>query len=140
MLKKEITYTDYNGDERTENFYFNLTKAEMMEMELTADGGLENMLDKMRNERDMKKFLVFFKGLILKAYGEKSPDGKRFIKSEEISAGFEHTEAYSELFMQLYSNPKELGEFLIGIIPGDIAKEAGPAMREELKKLEKPEA
>lgn len=116
MLKKTITYTDYNGVERTEDFYFNLSKAEAMEMQMGASGGLSEMLTKVIAAQDIPTIIKIFKDLVLKAYGEKSPDGKRFIKSEEISTAFAQTEAYSQLFMELATNEKEAANFVNGIV------------------------
>ena len=94
MKKETVTYTDYNGTERTEDFYFNLTKAEIMEMEMGTTGGLVEMIKRIVAAQDAPAIIKVFKDLILKAYGEKSPDGKRFIKSDEISTAFSQTEAY----------------------------------------------
>ena len=103
MLKKTITYVDYNGNERTEteDYYFNLSKAEIMEMEMSTTGGLAEMIQKIVAAQDAPAIIKVFKDLILKAYGEKSADGKRFIKSDEIRDAFSQTEAYSQLFMEL---------------------------------------
>lgn len=117
MLKKTITYTDYNGIERTEDFYFNLSKAEVTEMELSMDGGLTHMLETIIAAKDGAKIMATFKDIILKAYGEKSPDGRRFIKSKEISEAFSQTEAYSEIFMELALNEQAATQFVNGIIP-----------------------
>lgn len=121
MLKKTITYTDYNGVERTENFYFNLTKAEIMEMELSAAGGLAETIQRIIDAQDAPAIIKIFKELVLKAYGEKSPDGKRFIKSDEIAAAFSQTEAYSILFMELATDSDAAAKFVNGIIPADMA-------------------
>ena len=99
MLKKTITYEDFNGVERKEDFYFNLSKAEIMEMQFGTVGGLDVMLKKIIDAKDVKSIMDTFKMLILKAYGIKSDDGRRFIKSEEISKEFEQTEAYSILYI-----------------------------------------
>ena len=123
MLKQTITYTDYNGVERTEDFFFNLTKAEILEMEMGTTGGLAEMLTKIVAAQDGPAIVKVFKDLILKAYGEKSPDGKRFIKSEEISTAFSQTEAYSKLFMELATDDKKGAEFINGIVPSDLAKQ-----------------
>ena len=122
MLKKTITYTDYNGTERTEDFYFNLSKAEIMEMELGTTGGLAEMIKKIVAAQDAPAIIKVFKDLILKAYGEKSPDGKRFIKSEELSTAFSQTDAYSQLFMKLATNAEEAAKFVNSIVPGDMSK------------------
>ncbi len=130
MLKKTIKYVDYNGVERNEDFYFNLTKAELMEMEMSISGGLTDMINKIVNTQDAPAIIKIFKELVLKAYGEKSADGKRFIKSEEIATAFAQTEAYSELFMELATNADEAAKFVNGIMPTDVAQQAAthPAM------------
>lgn len=117
MLKKSITYTDYDGNERTENFWFNLSKAECMEMELSTSGGMQQLIEKIISEKDQAQLVKMFKEIILKAYGEKSPDGKHFFKSPEISAGFASTEAYSELFMELATNSEAASEFMNAVLP-----------------------
>ena len=124
MLKKRIAYTDYNGAERTEDFYFNLSKAEVMEMEMSISGGLAQMITRIVEAQDAPSIIKIFKELILKAYGEKSPDGKRFIKSEELSQAFSQTEAYSELFMELSTDAQAAAEFVNGVIPNDVAKKS----------------
>ena len=120
MLKKTITYTDYNGTERTEDFYFNLTKAEILDMEMSEAGGLTAKLNKIIESKDNREFMKHFKYIIHRAYGEKSDDGRRFVKSDEISTGFEQTEAYEELFMELFSDATKAAEFVNGIIPQGI--------------------
>lgn len=124
MLKKTITYTDYNGVERTENFYFNLTKAEIMEMELTANGGFAEMVKGIIDAKDAPSIIKIFKEMILKAYGVKSPDGKRFIKNDEVREEFAQTEAFSQLFMELATDAEAGGVFVNGIIPGDMRNQA----------------
>ena len=124
MIKEPITYTDYNGIERTEDFYFNLTKAEIMEMEMSTTGGLAEMIQRIVAAKDQPAIIKIFKDLILKAYGEKSADGKRFMKSEEIRLGFEQTEASSQLFMKLATDADAAAKFVNGIIPADMAQQA----------------
>lgn len=123
MLKKIITYTDYNGVERTEPFYFNLSKAELMEMELGVTGGMTEMLNKIINAKDGPSLMKTFKEMIMKSYGIKSDDGKRLIKSEELSIAFTQTEAYSVLFMELITDDKAAADFVNGIIPNEIQTE-----------------
>ena len=123
MLKKTITYTDYNGNQREEDHYFNLSKAEIIEMELSTAGGLAELIQNVVKAQDGPAIMKIFKDIILKAYGEKSPDGKRFIKSEELSLAFSQTEAYSVLFMELVTDADAAGKFINGIIPADVAKE-----------------
>lgn len=134
MLKKTITYVDYNDVERTEDYYFNLSKAELMEMELGIAGGLSETIDKIIKTKDTPSLVKTFKELVLKAYGVKSPDGKRFIKSDELREEFSQTEAYSQLFMELATNAEAAAAFVNGIIPADLAKETAkgiPAKTDE---------
>lgn len=124
MLKKTITYTDYDGNERTEDFHFNLNKAEVLEMEMGTNGGMTKMIQKIVAEQDMQKISNIFKDIILKAYGEKSLDGKYFEKSPELSRRFSQTEAYSVLFVELL-DPDKASAFINAILPQDpeLAKE-----------------
>lgn len=117
MLKKTITYTDYNGTERTEDFFFNLTQAELMEMEMTTTGGLAEMIQRIVAANDRPAIIKIFKDLVLKAYGEKSADGKRFIKNDELRESFSQTEAYSILFMELATDADAASKFINGIVP-----------------------
>ncbi len=125
MLKKNIKYVDYDGNERTEDFYFNLNKAEVIELQLGTVGGLTKTLEKIVQEKDASRIIEYFKTLILKAYGEKSADGRRFIKSQELRDAFEQTEAYSELFMELASDAKMAAEFINGVLPKEAADAIG---------------
>lgn len=124
MLNKTITYTDYNGNKRTEDFYFNLTKAEIMEMEMTTAGGLAEMIQRIVAAQDAPAIIKIFKELVLKAYGQKSPDGKRFIKNEELREEFAQTEAYSQLFMELATDADMASKFVNGIVPADVSQQA----------------
>lgn len=132
MLKKKITYTDYNGETRVEEFRFNLNKAELTFIDLSTSGGLEMNLARITNTHDVPAMIRFFRELILKSYGEVSPDGKRFVKSDELSASFEQTDAYSELFMELCTNADAAAAFIKGVIPSDLAKEVGEAANKTL--------
>lgn len=123
MLKKTITYVDYNDVERTEDFYFNLSKAEVMEMQMSTTGGLAEMIQRIVAAQDAPAIIKVFKDLVLKAYGQKSPDGKRFIKNEELTAEFAQTEAYSQLFMELATDADAAAAFVNGIVPADVAKQ-----------------
>lgn len=129
MLKKTITYKDYNNNERTEDFYFNLSKAEIMEMEMGVSGGLTEMIQRIVAAQDAPAIIKIFKDLILKSYGVKSSDGKRFEKSEELSAAFSQTEAYSILFMELATDADAGAKFVNGIVPADMSQEALPAVK-----------
>ena len=117
MLKKTIKYTDYDGNEREEDFYFNLSKAEVTEMELSKEGGMSEYIKKISAAQNAPELIKLFKEIITKSYGEKSLDGKRFIKNKEITEAFTQTEAYSELFVELASNADEAVKFVNGIMP-----------------------
>lgn len=122
MLKKTVTYVDYNGVERTEDFYFNLSKAEVTEMELSVEGGFSKMLEEIVKSNDNARILELFKEMVLKAYGEKSADGRRFVKSKELAEAFSQTEAYSEIFMELALDEKAAAAFVNGIMPANLGK------------------
>lgn len=124
MLKKTITYNDYNDVERTEDFYFNLSKAEIMEMEMGTTGGLAEMINKIVQTQDAPAIIKVFKDLILKAYGERSADGKRFEKKNgALAEAFAETEAYSQLFMELATDADAAARFVNGIIPRDMQQD-----------------
>lgn len=124
MLSKNIKYTDYNGVKREEKFLFNLSKAELMEMEMGTAGGLAESIRHIIETKDGGLIMKTFKDLILKAYGEKSPDGKRFVKVDDeghsLAVKFSQTEAYSELFMELATDSMAAAKFVEGIVPKDI--------------------
>lgn len=122
MLKKTIEYTDFNGVERKEDFYFNLTNAELREMQLGTTGGYSEWVERIVAAQDIPTLSTIFKEIILKSYGVKSEDGRRFIKNEEVRAAFEQTEAYSVLYMELTDDAKKAAEFLNGIVPDKVAK------------------
>lgn len=130
MFKKTIKYTDFDGVERKEDFYFNLTKAELLEMQLSIDGGLKGYLERIVKTQSQPELVKMFKEIIMKAYGEKSPDGRRFMKSDEIRQNFECTEAYSELFMELATNSDAAAEFINALLPADFK-----ATEEEQQKM-----
>ena len=140
MLKKLIEYTDYNGKKRKENFYFNLTKAELMEMELGTVGGMQNLIQLIIDKQDIPEIIKAFKMIILKSYGEKSADGVRFIKSDELSSAFSQTEAYSNLYMELISNAEAAAAFINGIVPADLARPKEPEKVEEVLTPVEPQA
>lgn len=117
MICKTITYEDYNGVTRTEDFYFNFTEAEVMEMELGIEGGLSSMAKRIVASKDMPSTIKLFKKLVLDAYGVKSPDGRRFIKNDEVRDGFAQTEAYSKIFMEFATDSKAAADFVNGISP-----------------------
>lgn len=117
MFKKTMTYMDYDGNNRVEDFYFNMTRAEVLEMEMGTTGGMVKMLEKIVAEQDAKRIVEVFKTIVLKAYGEKSPDGRRFVKTTELTEAFAQTEAYSDLFMELATDAEAAAEFINGIVP-----------------------
>ena len=121
MIKKTIKYTDYNGVEKTEDFYFNLTKAELIEMEATTPGGMLETLKKITGKVDAPVLMRTFKNFILDSYGEITADG-RFRKSAELKEAFSQTAAYDELFTELILNGASAAEFMNGIIPQGIAQ------------------
>ena len=117
MVKKTIKYTDYNGKEREEDYYFNLSKVELLEMVMSAEGGLENKIKKIVESDDKAEIVKYFKEIIKKSFGMKSEDGKRFIKNPKDFEEFEQTEAYVNLFMELATNADAGANFINGIIP-----------------------
>lgn len=128
MLKKTISYTDYLGNERSESFYFNYSQAEIIEMDMGTEGGIQAYLHRIGERVDAPEILNFWKKFILGAYGEKSADGRRFVKSPELSEAFSQTEAYSNMFMEMISEPNSAAAFVAGVIPsGTIGKKDKPA-------------
>lgn len=122
MLKKTVTYTDFYGVSHTEDFYFNLTEAEILEMNYTTYGGLDKMIEKIIATNDTPKIVSMFKELVLASYGEKSPDGKRFIKNDAVREAFSQTQAYSDIFMELATDEQAAADFVNGIVPEKISK------------------
>ena len=120
MLKKTIKFVDYDGNEREENFYFNLTESEIIEMEFSTTGGLTQMIEKIIETKDSSRIMSIFKEILLKAYGEKSADGRRFIKSKELSEEFSQTPAYNQLFMELATDAKKASDFVNALVPFDV--------------------
>lgn len=127
MYKIREKYEDYDGNERVEEFYFNLTKAEITDMELTTEGGMSAMLDRIIAAKDTSKLIAVFKDLILRSYGQKSPDGRRFIKSDELTKEFTETPAYSQIYLRLATDDKAATEFVNNVIPKDLQKEVKAA-------------
>lgn len=137
MLTKAIKYTDYNGIEKVKNFYFNLTKAELMEMNLSENGGIEGLILNMINNDDNKQIVKFFKDFVLLAVGEKSADGEYFIKNDEIRQNFLCHPAYDILFMELIAGGElTMSDFVNALIPRDVAENISKnpgASRERIK-------
>lgn len=124
MLKKTITYTDYNGLERTEDFRFNITKSELMKWNLKTPGGLAARLERISQKYDVPEITKFLEETIDYAYGIVSDDGVRFIKDENLSKMFRQTDAYDRLFVDLLSDEKKLTSFINGLLPQDLVNEA----------------
>lgn len=130
MLKKTIKYTDFNEEEVVEDHYFHLSQAELVELEMSHEGGLSESLKKIIAAEDGKSIIKEFKNIILSSYGKKSADGRRFIKTQEMRDEFESSEAYSTLFMELVTNPEAAIEFINGIVPSKLP--APIALKEEV--------
>lgn len=137
MLKKTITYTDFNGKEVTEDFYFHLSKADLIELEMSqhGEGGMAAWLKKIVDSNDGKAIINEFKKLILNSYGQKSPDGKRFVKSDALRDEFMSTEAYSTLFMELCTNTEAAANFVNGIVPAGMEAEIAKMQGEQRKEV-----
>lgn len=137
MLKKTVTYENFNGDTVTEDFYFNYTKAELSDKQFSVSGGLSHLLEEIMNTNDTTKQYSLFREIILSAYGQKSADGKFFRKSAEISEDFAHTEAYSTIFMELLNSEDAAVAFISGILPKDMQSNVRAGMKKELAKITK---
>ena len=124
MLTKTIKYKDFNGQEKVKNFYFNLSKSELAEMDLVEKAGIEQTIKKMINEDDRENIVKLFKTLVLRAYGVKSADGERFEKSDELRAAFEQHPAYDILFMELISSEKAMSDFINAVVPSEVSEAA----------------
>lgn len=127
MLKKTVTYEDFDGNVRTEDLYFFISKSELAEMEITTPGGFTNKLESITKAQDGAEIMKIFKYIILKSYGEKSDDGRSFIKKRNgvnLSEAFEQTEAYDTLFTELLMDPDKAAAFINGIMPKDLMAEA----------------
>ena len=131
MLKKSITYIDYDGNKQTDECYFNLSKQELVEMQVSENGGFDKYISKLIEEKDTRKIYSYFKELVLMSYGQKSYDGKHFIKKMmrdgqmiRLRDEFEQTEAFSELMMELIGGgEKAISDFVNKLIPSDLAEE-----------------
>jgi hypothetical protein len=142
VLKKTITYTDFNEEEVSADFFFHLSKAELVELELSHQGGLSTALERIVAAEDGKAIIAEFKNIILGAYGKRSDDGRRFIKNQELRDEFESSEAYSTLFMELVTNTDAAVDFINGVIPAGMAEEAAKLVtkdKPELASVPKPE-
>lgn len=134
MIKKTITYVDFNDEKHTEDFFFNLTQTELAEMEIsrvkvgpdgaTVSGGMVEVLKRVVAEGEGAKIMKVFKDFLFMAYGQKSPDGKRFIKSRELSDEFAQSAAYDVLFMELMTNSTYAAEFMTALLPAGLREVA----------------
>ena len=127
MLKKTISYTDYDGNQRTEDFYFNLSKAEITEMELSMEGGMRAYIQRIIAAKSQLELVKLFKDVVLKSYGKKSADGRLFMKNDAIRAEFEAHPAYSMIYMDLETDEAKASAFVNGIMPADMPNQ-NPAM------------
>jgi hypothetical protein len=121
MIKKTVTYKDLNGNERTESFYFHFYESEILEMELSVDGGFAERIQKIIDAKDQASLIRVIKKFVLDAYGVKSDDGKRFIKNDEERDKFVQCPAYSQIFMELVMNDKLASDFVNGVVPAEMA-------------------
>lgn len=123
MYKETVKYIDYNGVERTEDVYFNLSKAEIMEMQLSTVGGFDTMINKLIKAQDQPTLVKVFKDIILRSYGVPSPDGRRFVKTKELAEEFTQTEAYSDLYMKFITDSEAAAKFINGIMPKSLIEQ-----------------
>ena len=134
MLKKTITYKDYNGEKRTEDYYFDLNETEVIELQITTEGGLENMINKIVASNDTAEIYQLFKKIVFAAYGVKSADGRHFTKNESVREEFQSSPAYNELIKSFMTNPQSAADFINAILPTEMLDEKGMAMVEEKRK------
>lgn len=128
MYKKTIKYVDYDGNERTEDFYFNLTETEITEWEYSEPGGMTAFIEKVVNTNEYTKMIPLWKKIILMSYGEKSPDGRRFIKSDELSTAFSQTEAFNVMFMEFAQNAEAATDFVNAVLPKSISEKEAQSL------------
>jgi hypothetical protein len=138
MLKHTVTYEDYNGESVTETFYFNITEPELVELEVAGGRGFTKLIEDIVKSSDNAALLVEFKKLVLLAYGEKSEDGKRFVKSEKLKEEFSQTAAYPHIFMELLSNENKAVAFFKGVLPKRFADGFDDAVKEAEKQIAAP--
>lgn len=134
MITETIKYTDYNGTERTETYYFNLSKPELLKIEMSEEGSFGDKLKEAVRTNNVRSIIDSIELLILKSIGVKSEDGRRLVKSEELSKAFQESPAYEELYMKLMTNADAAAAFINGIMPSDIAAQL-PKTEEELTKM-----
>lgn len=136
MLKQTIKYEDLDGNMLEEDFYFNLKKSELLEMQMSAEGGLQKKIQRIIEAKDIKSIVEMFKDIILLSIGKKSDDGKSFIKTPEITKAFEQSEAFDELYLHMLEDEKFAADFINGIIPAKLREEALKEQKKQLEALE----
>lgn len=134
MYTKKITYTDYNGNEKTETACFNLTKRELIQLQNSVEGGLDKAINKINESGDQLKIFALFDKLVLAAYGKKSDDGSKFIKNAEVTEDFVSSAAYDALFDEMTSNPNLIKDFFIGVVPADMKDNLASELNKEENK------
>lgn len=134
MLKQDVTYEDFNGETVTDTLYFNLTATELTKLEAEYEGGLEKVLEEIIKSNDIRRIIAEFQKIILLSYGERSDDGKRFIKSDQIREEFAQTAAYDAFFMQMAADAELAANFVNGVIPKQLAAEVKKAEEAEAAK------
>lgn len=139
MLKKTITYKNFNNEEVSEDFYFHLTEAEITKLEMGQKGGLSEALKRIIESEDGAGVIEILQHIILTAYGKRSEDGKRFIKNDLLRQEFESTQAFSDLFMEMATNADAASTFVNGIIPGDMAEKVAKLTGADLSIVPNPE-
>ena len=117
MIKKTVTYTDYNGEQRTETFYFHYTEAEILDMEMSEEGSFADRIQRIIDAKDKTALMKLIKKFVIDEYGVKSEDGKRFMKNDELKTAFLECPAYSDIFMEMVTNDEIAAEFVNGVIP-----------------------
>lgn len=140
MLKRNITYEDFNGDKVTEVFYFNLTKSEIIELDSVYEGGVASIFGRIVESNDKESMIKEFKKFILAAYGQKSDDGKRFIKSDQLRQEFTQTAAYDALFIELATSDKLASDFIVGVLPKEFANDLASVTAIQVPPLSPPPA
>ena len=135
MINKKITYTDYEGVERTETFWFHLSRPELMELETSIDGGFSKLIRQIVDSKSTRGVIENIKKILLLSYGEKVDNGRRFAKSEEISKAFSETPAYEILYLQLLEDQDSLSRFINGLVPKDLAEQVSKMSKEEIDAL-----
>lgn len=131
MIHETVTYKDWNGLERTETFYFHFTQAELMEMEMSTEGGFAERVQRMIDAKNTAELIKIVKKFVLDAYGEKSADGRRFMKNEELRTAFVECPAYSEIFMKLATDSEAASKFVNGVVPADMAERVAAAQAQK---------